>query len=286
MAVNQVTTFIPEIWSARLVANLDKALILAAPPFVNFNYEGQVNPGNTVHIQTPGSLTAADYVPGTTTISYAVPTASSQDLAIDKRKYVAFAIDDLDRVQSNVNLVDVYTQRAAYAIAGALDTSVAALYSGAGLTDITISLLSSPDAYVSFVTAGKQLDEANVPRAGRWAAISPAFYAQLLKDTKFTQASALGDRTVQTGQVGQIAGFDIYVSNNLTDSNSGTGITHKCLYGTADAITMARALVGSPEAMRLESSFATGIRMEYAWGLKVVQANALGTITVTVTADS
>jgi hypothetical protein len=286
MAVNQLTTFIPEIWAARLQFALDKRLILAAPPFVNFNYEGNVTPGNTVHIQTPGALTAADYVPGTTTISYAVPTASSQDLVIDKRKYVAFQVDDLDRVQSNTDLVDVYTKRAAYALGDVLDLSVAALYTAAGAGDVTLNLTSSPDAYVAFVTAAKNLDAKNVPAEGRWAVVDPDTYAQLLKDTKFTQATALGDRTVVSGMVGQIAGFSIFKSNNLTDSNSGTGVTRKCLYGTQDAITMARALVGTPEAVRLESAFATGIRMEYAWGLKVVEDDCLGTLTVTVSADS
>ena len=277
MATNQLTAFIPTIWAARLNANLDKNLVLGAPPILNMDYAGNVTPGGTVNIQRPTNLVSAPYDPVTTTIVYGAPAASTTTLLIDQRQYVAFQVDDLDAVQSNINLVNAYTERASYALKDAIDKSIANLYTAAGAGDVAV-LLASGDMYATLVAAGKNLDLKNVPRDGRWVAVSPAGYAKLLGDTKFTQANALGASTVVTGSVGMVAGFTVFVSNNLINPST---TVFKYLYGTGAAITHARALIGEPEPIRLEGKFGTGVRMEYAWGSKLIEPNALGTISAT-----
>lgn len=279
MAVNQLSTFIPSVWATRLNIALRKNLVLAN--LVNMDYSGQVRPGGTVKIQRPGAISVADYDPTSTTISYAVPTATSAELVINVRKHFAFQIDDLDADLSNVNLVDAYTAEGAYAMADQVDQSIADEYANAGLADVALDLTgSSVDYYAALVKAGRQMDEANVPREGRWHVTSPQGYEQLLKDSKFTQASALGDAVVQSGAVGQVAGFRIWVSNNLVDAGS-TDVLRKTLVGRNAAITHARALTGQPEALRLEGKFAVGVRAELAWGNKTIRANELGTVTLT-----
>ena len=55
-----ITTFIPELWSARLLHQLDKAHIAAN--LVNRNYEGEIKKqGDTVHINSIGNITIKDY---------------------------------------------------------------------------------------------------------------------------------------------------------------------------------------------------------------------------------
>lgn len=278
MAVNQLSTFIPTVWATRLNIALRKNLVLANR--VNMDYAGQVRPGGTVKIQRPAAITVADYDPTATTISYEAPTATSQELVINVRKHFAFQIDDLDADLSNVSLVDAYTAEGAYAMADQVDQSIASEYANAGLTDIAVDLTATPDYYAALVQAGRQMDEANVPNEGRWHVTSAQGYEQLLKDSKFTQASALGDAVVQSGAVGQVAGFVIYKSNNLVDAGT-TDVKRKTLVGRNAAITHARALTGQPEASRLEGKFATGIRAELAWGNKTIRPNELGTITLT-----
>jgi hypothetical protein len=117
-----------------------------------------------------------------------------------------------------------------------------------------------------------------VPRTGRWAVVTPAGYAALLSDTKFTQASDLGDRVIQDGALGRVAGFDVFVSNNIV--NPGTTV-HKYLYGTPDAITYARQLLGEPEAIRREGRIEDAVRGRFAYGAVVVEPTALGTISAT-----
>ena len=51
-----VTTFIPELWSARLLYALDKAHV--ATNLVNREYQGIIaNQGDTVHINSIGAIT-------------------------------------------------------------------------------------------------------------------------------------------------------------------------------------------------------------------------------------
>ena len=55
-----ITTFIPELWSARLLYALDNAHV--ATNLVNRNYEGVIaNQGDTVHINSIGAVTVKDY---------------------------------------------------------------------------------------------------------------------------------------------------------------------------------------------------------------------------------
>ena len=72
----------------------------------------------------------------------------------------------------------------------------------AALTDNTV--------YAAFVTARTALSNAKVPLAGRFALVTPECYALILQSDEFIKASALGDAVVQTGALGQIAGFNIF----------------------------------------------------------------------------
>ena len=106
--------FIPEIWSTSILDNLKKALVL--PNIVDLTYAGDIaNVGDTVRIQGPTQLTAATYTDGVTTVTYGNPSSTTRSLVIDKDYYVSFGVDDLDEVQSNVDLLTLYTRESAYA---------------------------------------------------------------------------------------------------------------------------------------------------------------------------
>lgn len=108
--------FIPTVWSARLLANLDKNLV--ALQFVNRDYEGEISAyGDTVKINQLGDITIKDYT-GADIDDPEELDSTQQILAIDKAKYFNFAVKDIDKAQSNVNLVDGSMQRASYAMAG------------------------------------------------------------------------------------------------------------------------------------------------------------------------
>lgn len=266
-----IANFIPELWSADLLVTFRKAHVSGS--VVNRNWEGEITAlGDTVRIQTPAAVTTGAY---SGTVTYATPTSTTQSLLIDQDIYWAIELDDLEQVQSNVNLRQAYTEQGAYSMADSVDTNIFALYTGGTAGDVAITL-ASDDFYAKVVDAGKNLDTNNVPRDGnRFLVISPAGYAAALKNSNFIHATTDGDRTLMTGEIGQISGFRVFMSNNLT-----LATTRKYVYGHTSAITFAGQLL-TTEAIRRDASFKDGIRSRMVYGRKVVRAGALGTLSAT-----
>ena len=272
-----VANFIPQLWSARLLEHLDDALVIAG--LANTRWEGELrNVGDRVHIQRPNNVAVREY-PASAAITYDEPTSTQRTLIVDQDRYWALTFDDLDRVQANVELVSEFTQRAAVAIAEDMDVFLADAHANAGITGLSVTL-GTDDFYPVAVEAGKELDERNVPRAGRFLLVTPAGHAALLEEDLFTQASDLGDQTVVSGAVGRIAGFDVVMSNNV-DITAGTPDIAHYMFGTRDAITFARQLLGQPEALRSEDRFEDRVRGRMAYGKLVVEPDALGVIDAT-----
>lgn len=99
-----ISTFVPTIWDARLLAHLDKALVYAN--LCNRDYEGEIrNYGDTVKINSISGIAVRDYKKGTP-ITVDDVDGTPTELKIDQQKYFAFKVEDIDRVQANVNLVD------------------------------------------------------------------------------------------------------------------------------------------------------------------------------------
>jgi hypothetical protein len=262
--------FIPELWSTQLLTAFRKAHVFGN--LVNRNYEGEIRgAGDTVKITTPAAITVGNY---SGSVTYQEPTSAQQALSIDQQKYWAFKLSDVDQAQANVSLMQAYMQEAAYALADNIDANLAALYTETGLTDTAVTI-SSGNMYTTLVTAGRKLDEQNVPRTGRWAVVSPVGYAKMLETSNFIHATTSGDSVSRTGEVGMMAGFTIYTSNNLV-----LDTTRKYMYGTNAAITFAEQVVNT-EAMRLEGSFHDAVRGLMVFGRKVVRPAALGVISAT-----
>jgi len=263
--------FIPEIWSGELLVAFRKAHVFGN--LVNRQFEGEIkDKGDVVRITTPAPITVGAY---SGTVTYQTPLSAQQSLLIDQDYFWAFDMDDLEKVQANVELVQPYMQEAGYALADTVDRNISALYTATGLTDTPLTIATTANNYPAYVLAAQKLDEQNVPRTGRWVVISPAGYAALLSTAQFTAATALGDAVIRTGAVGQVAGFDVYVSNNLV-----LDTTRKYMYGTNSAITFAlqHSMV---EPVRREGSFKSAVRGRHVWGRKVVRPSALGVISAT-----
>ena len=116
-----VINFIPTIWSARLLAHLDKKHVYAA--LVNRDYEGEIkNYGDTVKINQIGDINIKDYTKGKDIDDPEDLSGEQTILTIDQAKYFNFAIDDVDKAQVNPKLMDAAMQRAEEAAALSGDT--------------------------------------------------------------------------------------------------------------------------------------------------------------------
>src|SRR6185369_10044877 len=129
--------FIPQVWSARLLASLKKTLVYGQTGIVNRDYEGEIREkGNTVKINSIGAVTVSDHTKNSDISAPEALNDSDQVLVIERAKYFNFQVDDVDRVQQMPSVMDQAMQEAAYALADAADQYIAGLYTGANANNL------------------------------------------------------------------------------------------------------------------------------------------------------
>lgn len=277
------STFIPTIWSARLLAHLDKAHVYAN--LVNRDYEGEIkNFGDKVKINQIGDIEIKDYTRGTDIDAPEDVDGAGQMLEIDQAKYFNFAIDDVDNAQSNPKLMDDAMQRAAYGMNDVTDgflaglMAVGAINNGSNLgSDATPLVPTAATAYDMLVDLATDLTEKNVPMAGRFVVVPAFFHGLLLKDQRFVgNGSDYNKALIEGGEVGVAAGFAVNISNNVPNTS---GTKYKIVAGTRAATSYAEQILKT-EPYRPEARFSDAIKGLHVYGGKVVQGKSLSVLTV------
>jgi N4-gp56 family major capsid protein len=271
-----ITNMLPSIWSARILAKLEKNLVFAQPGVVNRDYEGDIRAdGDRVHIHSFNDLTIGTYTKNSTTITYEQLTDTRVTLLIDQAKYFAFKVDDIDTAQMRPELIDAASDRAAYQLAEDADSYVASLYSGASTSapDNTIetSQFTSTNVYQKFVDLSVLMDQVNLPAEGRYVVVPPWVKGLLLQNSTFVTAAQ--PSAVLNGSIGQIAGLNILVSNNVKTTGTSPVVSHM-MAGHPSALAYAEQIV-NVEGLRLEGSFADAVRGLHLYGAKVLDSARL-----------
>lgn len=296
--VNYSGNFIPEIWSGKLIENFYDATVLAA--IANTDYEGEIRSmGDTVNIRTTPEITIKDYVKGQS-IQVENPDKPKIQLVIDKGEYFACVEDDVDRIQSDIAMMDQWSKDASERMKIKIDQRVlvdmlpdiSALNKGATAGRISqnfnLGTAASPlavdkDSVVNLlVDMGTVLDEANAPESDRWVVI-PARMAGLIKKSELKDASLSGDSTsiLRNGRLGMIDRFTVYVSHNLNVTGAGGSAEYDVIAGHKMGFTFASQMT-EMETLRSETTFGDIIRGLQVYGYKVVKPEALSTAVVTL----
>lgn len=235
-----IHNFIPTVWAARLLQNLQNNLVYGQDAVVNRDYEGEITEmGDSVKIMSIGGIEIGDYARNQDMDPPQVLDDAGTTMIIDHSRYFNFYVDNLDRVQANPARMDAAMQEAGYAMANDTDKWLAEkMVSEAGNSatgnggDNIIGTDANPiqlglgsgdkSAYETLVDLSTKMDEANLPPDGRYAIIPPWFHGLLLKDNRFTGYGTPANReTLQRGLVGEVAGLSILRSNNVP-TRSGT----------------------------------------------------------------
>lgn len=278
MALN----FIPSVWAARLLVALDKALVYAQTGVVNRDYEGEIrDSGDTVKIASIGDVTVGNYTKNTDINTPEILTDAEQTLVIDQSKYFNFYVDQIDRAQQNVNVMDEAMRRAAYGLRDVQDQFVAANHVNVPAANL-IGSDGSPitptnaNAYEYLVDLGVLLDQANIPTEGRFCIVPPWFHGRLLKDSRFVSAGTQKtDQVLANGMVGEAAGFRILKSNNVPNT---AATKYKILAGHPMAYSFAMQ-VTSLETFKPEKRFGDAVKGLNVYGGKLVRPAAWAVLT-------
>lgn len=283
MAINN---FIPAVWSAQLLTALAKSLVYAN--LANRDYEGEIKAyGDQVKINSLGDVSVGLYTKNSNISAAETLTDAQRILLIDQARYFNFQIDDVDQAQQHPKVMQEAMSRAAYALADVADQHIAGLYTeisaGNALgTDVAPKVVSVAaatgvvPAYEMLVDLAVTLTEANVPSTGRWVVLPPWYHGLLLKDSRFISAgTAKTDSVLANGFVGRAAGFDIYESNNVPNTN---GALYKVIAGYSGALSYAEQIL-DVEAYRPELRFADAVKGLHVYGAKVVRPTGLALLT-------
>lgn len=284
------TTFIPELWSARLLYALDKAHV--ATNLVNREYQGIIaNQGDTVHINSIGAITVKDYTKNADIADPEALTTTDQTLVIDQCKYFNFQVDDVDNAEVAGDLIDTAMGRAAYSLADVADAYLLKTIAAGAASGNTVGSASGPIAltsanvYENIVKLRTKLDKANVPNPGRTIVVPPEVYALLLMDDRFAKSdAAAGQSALLNGEVGRVAGFTVYMSNNVrTGTGTDTGKTpyFEITAQVSTATTYAEQIIKT-EAYRLEKRFADAVKGLHVYGAKVTDGSQIAKLIASV----
>jgi len=299
-------TFIPEIWSGKLIEKFYASTVLAA--ISNTDYEGEIkNQGDKVHIRTKPTITIRDYLSGGD-LTLDRPASNIVDLLIDKGKYFAEILDDVMEIQSDINMMGIWSDDAAQQMKITVDTDVllgilgqcSAQNRGATAgrisANLNLGVTGTPVPVVAnqasppvagqvtilqlILRMGLCLDEQNIPEQGRWLVI-PAWAAALIKGSELRQAYLTGDSVtpLRNGRLGMIDRFTLYVSNLLPKGPvtgppalaAGEWVMYA---GHAHGLTFASQM-SKVETMRSERTFGTILRGLQVYGYKVLDGTAI-----------
>ena len=290
-------TFIPEIWSTKLIEKYYDSTVLSV--ITNTDYEGEIrNQGDKVNIRTMPTLEINDYKIGQTLINQR-PEAPTIELLIDKGFYWSAIIDDVIEKQQDIDQMNLWAQDAAEQMKIKLDTRVLGSFvpdiadankgddAGRLSGNIDLGDTGSPIALTksnildTILYMGQVLDEQNVSETGRWL-ILPFWATTLLKMSDIKDASLTGDGStpLRNGRVGVIDRFTIYNSNLLPRYVDGSDNATHVLAGTTAGMTFATQLTKT-ESLRAESTFGNIMRGLIVYGHKVVKPEALTAAYVT-----
>lgn len=200
------------------------------------------------------SMTVVDVVEGVdlTPESIAVSTAK---LDLNRQKAIAWAISKRAEVQSKINAVTQAVKNGSKELAAEIDDFLfAAMVTGTGDTK-GMAVDFSGDALAALADSKKQMDEANVPRQGRFIIASPGFISNLLGNNNVINVDKYGsENPIQAGFVTRIYGF------TLVESSSASVPADGYIAEQMDSTAFARQM----NVMLLRQEQALGIRDDYS----------------------
>jgi hypothetical protein len=204
-----------------------------------------IGTGDTVHIWTPGTVTARDVAVDTALASAQTLSGTDTPRRITRQADFHFTIPASKKYDSAVDLEQVYlTSATMEQIPQKIDSRIMWLYSTVPTANTyTASAVLTASNFAEQVSALRtKMSKLKIPQIGRWLIVPPEVTEKLIVSTA-SKASALGDKMSAewmpsiSGYVGYFYGFNIFESLNVfhtTENLIGDATNEnvfKCLAG-------------------------------------------------------
>lgn len=260
-----VANFKATLWEGALLANFHSVSVADAVSTKPTKIQG-----NKVIFNRVGAGTIKDYEGS---IAWDEINTTPIEMTFDKKKYFAFSLDDCDKVQLVADVMGATTEEHAAVLAETYDKdfylTLTAGVKAANKIGSSSSKkdVSSVNVYDYIVDLGTVLSKNKVPKANRYVTVSSEILGLLSKDRRFTSNPNVLQNGVVEGQV--INTLQVVCSEELP--------TNQIVAHWKGAIGAAKQL-DELEAMRLQNSFADGIRGLCMYGSKVLRDEAIAVL--------
>lgn len=196
-----------------------------------------------------------------------------ETLNIDKDKYVNELIDGYNAESVPDNLVADRLDSAGYSMGITLDSELVNLIVTGGTASTNTDALTKDTIYETIVDEITPLKKLGLRIEEMWLAVTNETYATLLKCPEFVRATQMGDDVVKNGQVGRIAGLDVYETNNIPDdSKVDFVIGNRVFCHFVDEWKVPVAVNDLKDAKHIGASAVQGRRV---YGRKISRANTV-----------
>lgn len=291
-----------EKWASVMQSQLRQAFV--GKNIADLKFEGDFQGNKIVHFKRQAKIQYATMASSYAEIPIQALTQTDETFQLSIHKGFAVQISDLDYKEIDINPDAQVMADAVEQAAKLYDTEIMANYVNAGLTitdgdmetasngGTTNSIILSKTNIYDLITAVQyKLDTApdslsvatGVPDNDRWVMLSPTEKRFLAKAPELIRATALGDKVVTGGYMGDVDGVKVYYSNNLYVAAN----VRWALFGQGKPICFGALLKPKVEFVGSETqanSFINTMKSETYYGSKVFAEGAerLGSIKIYV----
>jgi hypothetical protein len=277
--VTTAAAFIPEIWSPEVMYALKNSLEFRALAKIEESTKGK---GDKVHMGRINFGTARDKT-ANSAITFDATTDTDVTITLDKDKYKALLVNDIAKIQSEINLLQAKVMEVSYPVAKAIDLDIVGLYSSISAS-VNAGAATASTILGKLLILKRTLDAANAPRDGRVLVVEPYTESILLETDKLTSSDYInqGVNPLVDGAIGRIIGFDVVPSNNIQTSG---GYYQNMAFVKNRSLGMAISKDIGLEAWRESKEFSDAIAAHAIYGVGILENDSCCILKVTVPAE-
>ncbi len=232
--------------------------------------------GDILHVKVNPTPTVGDITAATGAFTAEAVTIADVTLTVNKWKVVSHDVVDIADIQSDIDLVQNFSQAFVPALGNKIEEDILALYSTT-TENPAIGDANAGDAFGDDIILGSTLvlDNLKIPQKERSYILSPSAINQLRKDRKFTDANVLGiPKAVQTtGFRTDLYGTPAYVTTNVaTVAGAGANAVRAGLLLHKEGL-----MVGIQRNIKMEkfarTQFSTPFAASVLYGVAVARNN-------------
>lgn len=238
------TLITPSLIAKEALMQLENNLVMGNQVHREYKKEFNGGQGDTVSIRKPAKFYTAD---GATRVNQDVEEKSTS-ITIDQRKHVSWKFSTQDLTLSVEEYSERYIKPAMITLANTVDRSLHSLYSTVWNSVGTPG--TTPANFAAVAAAAQRMDEMAVLSDNRSMVLNPAaHYAVAGNQLTLDAVGAMGKSAYERAQVGFVAGFDTFSTQNVQSHTVGAHGGTPLVNGASQNVTYANATGANTQSL-------------------------------------